>query len=74
MVRYVNYTSTKLLKVKKIKLPKKPKSFISEGNLSDKNTVKHSGTSGVKQFDVCNKSQIIQGKNTTYMNIQRGKE
>lgn len=49
----------------KIKLPEKPKSFISEGNLSDKNIVKHSSTSEAKKFDICNKSPMIQEKHIT---------
>lgn len=58
----------KAVKSKNIKLPEKPESF------SGKNTVKHSSTLGVKRFDVCNKSQMIQEKNSTRMNIQSGKE
>lgn len=53
-VWHINYTSKNLLKVKNIKLPKKPKSFICEDNLSDKNIVQHSRILGVKKYDVCN--------------------
>lgn len=56
----------KAVQCEKIKLPEKPKSFVSEGNLSDKNIVKHSSTSRVKKFDVCNESQMSQEKNITH--------
>lgn len=62
----------KAVKSEKIKLPEKSKSFISQGNLSDKNTVKHSSRG--KEFWHLQQISNDSGKNITYMYIERGRK